>query len=159
MLIGGTIGVFDLLHVGHLRFLQAVRRRCDRLQVGVGADALLARTKRPPVIDEHQRQELLAGLSCVDAVCRFDIGLDQTVASADWIAAWGIDLMVVGDDWRGSARWQRLEPELAQRGIGCLWLPYTAGISTSLIRQRILAADEHARCAALGATIAEVNRC
>ncbi|MEA3642342.1 MAG: LicD family protein, partial [Lamprobacter sp.] len=48
-----------------------------------------------------------------------------------------LDLMVVGDDWCGSARWQRLEPELAQRGIGCLWLPYTAGISTSLIRQRI----------------------
>ncbi|WPL19552.1 Glycerol-3-phosphate cytidylyltransferase [Thiorhodovibrio winogradskyi] len=145
MLIGGTIGVFDLLHVGHLRFLQAARQRCDRLQVGVGADDLLARTKRRPVIDEHQRLELLAGLRCVDAVCRFDIGLDQTAASAEWIAAWGIERLFVSDDWRGSARWQRLEPLLAQRGIGCLWLPYTAGISTSLIRQRIAEPEPDAR--------------
>lgn len=137
MLKGGTIGVFDLFHVGHLHFLQAARAHCDWLKVGVGADELCARSKRRPLINEQQRMEILTGLRCVDDVCCFDIGLDQTAASAAWIAAWGIDILCLGDDWQGSPRWQRLEPVLMEHGIRCLWLPYTEGISTTAIRQRL----------------------
>ena len=142
--IGGTIGVFDLFHVGHLRFLQAARARCDWLKVGAGADALCARSKHRPVIEEGQRMEILGGQRCVDEVCLFDVGLDQAADSADWIAAWPVNLMFVSEEWRASPRWQRLEPVLAARGIACVWLPYTAGISTTEIRRR-LASPPHVR--------------
>ena len=137
-IIGGTIGAFDLLHVGHLRFLQLARSRCDRLKVGVGADKLLQRSKGlRPTIDEQQRQELLRGLACVDEVCLFDIGLDNTAAAVDWLCSWPVDSFFISEDWAGSARLKRLEPALLVRGITCQWLPYTAGISSSDIRQRL----------------------
>lgn len=137
-LIGGTIGAFDLLHVGHLRFLQLARSRCDWLKVGVGADRLLHSSKGlHAVINQAQRQELLRGLSCVDEVCLFESGLDNTDASVDWLCAWPVNVFFVSEDWAGSSRFKRLEPALRARGIVCEWLPYTPGISSTDIRQRL----------------------
>ncbi|MES3007253.1 MAG: adenylyltransferase/cytidyltransferase family protein [Pseudomonadota bacterium] len=136
--IGGTIGVFDLLHVGHVRFLETARAQCQQLKVGVGSDRAVGNSKgRQPVINQAQRRELLAALRCVDDTCIFDVGLDNTQASVDWIVAWGIKKVFVGDDWAGSGRWLRLQPLLAERGIQCVWLPYSQGISTTVIRQII----------------------
>ena len=69
-----TNGVFDLLHVGHLRYLQAARALGDRLVLGVNADASVRRLKGPsrPLISEDERAEMLAGLACVDYVTIFD---------------------------------------------------------------------------------------
>src|SRR5579884_2714020 len=63
-------GVFDLLHVGHLRFLQAARRLGDRLVVGVESDEHVLRWKGPgrPILSQEDRCELLAALRCVDEV-------------------------------------------------------------------------------------------
>ncbi|TFH74874.1 glycerol-3-phosphate cytidylyltransferase [Gammaproteobacteria bacterium LSUCC0112] len=136
--LGGTIGAFDMLHVGHLRFLQLARSRCDFLRVGVGSDRLLQHSKHlKPVIDEQQRCELLRGLSCVNDVLVFDIGLDQTDAAVDFLCAWPIHVFFVSEDWAGSQRFKTLEPALLEKGIVCEWLPYTAGISSSDIRQRL----------------------
>jgi len=137
MLTGGTIGAFDLFHVGHLRFLQAARQRCDWLKVGVGADETCARSKRRPIIDERQRMEILAGLRCVDEICLFSAGLDNTDASAAWLAAWSVDLVFVSEDWLATPRWQHLAPRLEALGMQCIWLPYTPEISSTLIRRRI----------------------
>lgn len=68
-----TNGCFDLLHVGHLRYLQQARAAGDRLVVGVNADESVRQLKgaeRPLVIAE-ERAELLAGLACVDYVVVF----------------------------------------------------------------------------------------
>ncbi|MDP2286688.1 MAG: adenylyltransferase/cytidyltransferase family protein [Pseudohongiella sp.] len=136
--IGGTIGAFDMLHVGHVRFLQLARSRCDRLKVGVGADRLLQKSKRlSPVIHEQQRCEMLRALACVDEVVLFDIGLDNTNAAVEFLCAWPIDVFFVSEDWAGSERFRRLEPALLARGIVCEWLPYTEGISSTEIRQRL----------------------
>lgn len=136
--IGGVIGAFDLFHVGHLRFLNAARQQCDWLKVGVGADSLLLQGKgRAPVCDQTQRLEILQGLRCVDEACVFVIGLDHTELAARWLADWPVQLMFIGSDWCDSLRWQRLRPALAQRGIGCVVLPYTEGISTTLLRQKL----------------------
>ncbi len=138
MLIGGTIGAFDLLHVGHLRFLQACRSGCDYLQVGVGADQTLLRSKkRLPVIDQSQRMEMVAGLACVDAVRLFEVGLDHTAAAVDWLADWPVQVVFASEEWRPSPRWRALEPALRARGMTVVWLPYTEGISTSLLKARI----------------------
>jgi rfaE bifunctional protein nucleotidyltransferase chain/domain len=68
-----TNGHFDLLHVGHLRYLQAARQLGDVLVVGVNDDAVTTARKGPsrPILPEAERAELLAGLACVDYVVIF----------------------------------------------------------------------------------------
>jgi rfaE bifunctional protein nucleotidyltransferase chain/domain len=68
-----TNGVFDLLHVGHLRYLEAARALGDCLIVGVNDDAGVRRNKGPlrPIVPAAERAELLAGLACVDYVTLF----------------------------------------------------------------------------------------
>ena len=140
--IGGVIGAFDLFHVGHLRFLSAARQQCAHLKVGVGSDRLLHLAKtRAPVCDQAQRLEILRGLRCVDVACVFDIGLNHTEAAARWLADWPVNTVFVSSDWIESHRWQRLRPALAALGIGCTVLPYTEGISTTLLRQKVVASD------------------
>jgi rfaE bifunctional protein nucleotidyltransferase chain/domain len=67
-------GAFDLLHVGHVRYLEAARREGDWLVVGVNSDASVARSKGPsrPVLPEDERAEIVAALGAVDAVVVFD---------------------------------------------------------------------------------------
>jgi D-glycero-beta-D-manno-heptose 1-phosphate adenylyltransferase len=67
-------GAFDLLHVGHVRYLQAARREGDWLVVGVNSDASVARAKGPsrPVLPEGERAEIVAALEAPDAVVLFE---------------------------------------------------------------------------------------
>jgi D-glycero-beta-D-manno-heptose 1-phosphate adenylyltransferase len=71
-------GVFDLLHVGHVRYLQAASAEADRLVVAINSDASVGRLKGPgrPVMDEHARAELVAAIRGVDYVLIFG---DDTV--------------------------------------------------------------------------------
>ena len=136
--IGGTIGAFDLFHVGHLRFLTAARQHCTHLKVGVGSDRLLLLSKgRATVCSEAHRMEILRGLRCVDDVCVFDVGLDDTDAATRWLADWPVNMVFVSNEWIDTPRWQRLRPELANRGIACHVLPYTRGVSTTALRQQL----------------------
>ncbi len=75
-----TNGCFDLLHVGHLRYLQQARQLGDRLVVGVNSDASVRALKGPtrPIVTAVERAEMLAGLRCVDYVVLFD---DLTASS------------------------------------------------------------------------------
>lgn len=72
--IVSTNGCFDILHVGHVRFLQAARSLGDVLVVGVNSDDSVKRLKGPtrPVIGQGDRAEILAALACVDYVCIFE---------------------------------------------------------------------------------------
>ncbi|HZO91332.1 MAG TPA: D-glycero-beta-D-manno-heptose 1-phosphate adenylyltransferase [Chthonomonadaceae bacterium] len=72
--IVSTNGVFDVLHVGHVRYLQAARALGDLLVVGVNGDAGVRRLKGPtrPFVPEDERAELLAALACVDYVTIFE---------------------------------------------------------------------------------------
>ncbi len=69
-----TSGCFDLLHLGHVRSLQAARKLGDVLVVGLNSDASVRRLKGPgrPIFPAEQRAELLAALACVDHVVIFD---------------------------------------------------------------------------------------
>src|SRR6266568_4926507 len=69
-----TNGVFDLLHVGHLRYLQQARALGDALAIGLNSDASVKRLKgdKRPILPEAERAELLAGLACVDYVCLYE---------------------------------------------------------------------------------------
>jgi D-glycero-beta-D-manno-heptose 1-phosphate adenylyltransferase len=67
-------GCFDLLHVGHVRYLAAARQLGDVLFVGLNGDASVGRLKGPgrPLVPAAERAEILAGLRCVDHVVLFD---------------------------------------------------------------------------------------
>jgi len=69
-----TNGCFDLLHLGHVRYLQEARRRGDFLVLGLNSDASTQRLKGPgrPYVPELERAEILAALSCIDYVTIFD---------------------------------------------------------------------------------------
>ena len=91
-----TNGVFDLLHPGHVRYLQAARNEGDALIIGVNSDRSVRANKGPsrPIIPEHERAELLAALACVDGVVIFD---EDT--PADIIGRVQPDVLVKGADW------------------------------------------------------------
>lgn len=92
-----TNGCFDLLHVGHLRYLQQARALGDLLVIGLNTDAGVRRLKGPtrPIVPEGERAELLAGLACVDYVTLFDEPLPSAT-----IAALRPDIHVKGGDYR-----------------------------------------------------------
>lgn len=68
-IIGLTSGCFDLIHTGHIRYLERCKDLCDRLIVGVDSNLLVSSTKGPkrPIIDEKERLEMINGLGCVDS--------------------------------------------------------------------------------------------
>jgi rfaE bifunctional protein nucleotidyltransferase chain/domain len=69
-----TNGVFDLLHVGHVRYLKKARSLGDVLIVGINSDSSVKKLKgnKRPLVSELQRAEVLAALECVDFVCIFE---------------------------------------------------------------------------------------
>lgn len=94
--VGFTNGCFDILHVGHIGILDFARAHCDRLIVGLNADASVRRLKGPerPINNEADRAVVLAALACVDAVVLFDE--DTPLALIDELSP---DLLVKGSDY------------------------------------------------------------
>jgi D-beta-D-heptose 7-phosphate kinase/D-beta-D-heptose 1-phosphate adenosyltransferase len=91
-----TNGCFDILHVGHVRYLKEARRLGDCLIIGLNSDQSMRQIKDParPLISEEQRAEVLAAMECVDYIVLFDeadpfklieeIRPDVLVKGADW---------------------------------------------------------------------------
>jgi len=130
-----TNGHFDLLHVGHVRYLQAARALTDALVIGLNSDAS-TRARKPgrPIVPQEERAELLAALGCVDAVVIFD---DLTAEAL--VAALRPDIYVKGGDWQQPAGPRPPEAAVvAGYGGRVVYLPYVPDRSTTLIIQRIL---------------------
>ena len=127
-----TNGVFDLLHPGHLRYLQAARSHGDVLIVGLNSDASVRRNKGAgrPINPEIERAEVLAALTCVDAVSIFD---EDTPAAI--IARVQPDVLVKGADWPADQIVGRDTVE-ARGGI-VIREPIEQGYSTTAIIERI----------------------
>ena len=127
-----TNGVFDLLHPGHLRYLQHARRLGDVLIVGLNADASVSRNKGPgrPMTPELERAELLAALDCVDAVVIF-----EQDTPADIVKLVQPDILVKGADWPADQIVGRDTVEA--RGGKVVLVPVEQGHSTSAIVDRI----------------------
>jgi D-beta-D-heptose 7-phosphate kinase/D-beta-D-heptose 1-phosphate adenosyltransferase len=126
-----TNGVFDILHPGHLRYLQAARRHGDVLIVGLNADASVRRNKGPerPINPESERAEVLEALTCVDAVSVFD---EDT--PADIIRRVQPDILVKGADWAPDQIVGRDTVEA--RGGRVILEPVEQGYSTTSLIER-----------------------
>ncbi len=121
-----TNGVFDLLHVGHVRYLKQARALGGLLIVGVNSDACTRRLKGPtrPLVTEDERMEVLAALSCVDYVTLFD---EPTPVA--WLTAVLPDIHAKGGDYDVETM-----PETAlvrAHGGQVVTLPFVPGRSTT----------------------------
>ena len=127
-----TNGVFDILHPGHIRYLQQARALGDLLIVGLNSDASVRRNKGPerPINNEGERAEILEALECVDAVTVFD---EET--PAEIIRAVQPDILVKGADWAEDAIVGRDTVEA--RGGRVVRIPIEQGFSTTEIIRRI----------------------
>lgn len=148
-----TNGVFDLMHSGHVRYLEQARSLGDVLVVGLNSDASTRANKGPrrPLVPQEERAYMLASLRCVDYVTIFD----QPTAE-ELVARLRPDIYVKGGDYavpggsggngvqpdRDSLRVdeRRLPEARVVRGYGgqVLLLPYHAGLSTSALIERIV---------------------
>lgn len=127
-----TNGCFDLLHPGHVTYLEQARALGDALVVAVNSDASVRRLKGPerPLVDEGARMRVLAGLQAVDAVCLFD---DDTPARL--IESVLPDYLVKGGDYDLD---QIVGREVVEHAGGQVHvIPFLAGYSTSSIVDRI----------------------
>jgi len=129
-----TNGCFDLLHPGHIRFLQQAKALGDVLIVAINSDASVRALKGPgrPIFPERERAEMLAALEVVDYVTIFD-DLTPRALIADLLP----DVLVKGGDWRPEEIVGREEVEAA--GGRVLSLPYYEGYSTTRLIERIRA--------------------
>jgi D-beta-D-heptose 7-phosphate kinase/D-beta-D-heptose 1-phosphate adenosyltransferase len=127
-----TNGVFDLLHPGHVRYLQHARSLGDALMLGLNADASVRRNKGPsrPITPERERAELLVALTAVDAVVIFD---EDT--PAEIVEALQPDILVKGADWPADQIVGRDTVEA--RGGRVLLVPVEQGYSTTSIVERV----------------------
>jgi D-beta-D-heptose 7-phosphate kinase/D-beta-D-heptose 1-phosphate adenosyltransferase len=91
-----TNGVFDLLHPGHIRYLQEARALGDVLVVAINSDRSVRANKGPerPIVPERERAEVLLGLACVDVVVLFDEETPHAIVSRIQP-----DVLVKGADW------------------------------------------------------------
>jgi D-glycero-beta-D-manno-heptose 1-phosphate adenylyltransferase len=130
-----TNGCFDLMHVGHTRYLQQARRLGDLLVVGVNSDASVRRLNKAPdrpIVSDSQRAEVVAALGCVDYVVIF-----TEPDPLNLITTLQPDVLVKGGDWPVERIVGREIVE-ARGGI-VKTIPLVPGMSTTSLIQQIRA--------------------
>ena len=127
-----TNGVFDLLHVGHVRYLAQARALGDALLVAINSDRRVRELKGPdrPIFTEAERAEILAALRSVDYVTVFD-----DVSPRSLITQLLPDVLVKGGDYQLDQIHGREEVEAA--GGSVISLPFVEGASTTQIIERM----------------------
>ena len=128
MIKGYTAGVYDLFHIGHLNLLKNAKARCDYLIVGITTDELVKYKGKSPVIGLKERMEIVDAIKYVDEVVVQD--------DLDKVKAWEkyhYDVLFVGDDWKGTDKWNDYERRLNEKGAKVCYLPYTKTTSSTLI--------------------------
>ncbi len=132
MIIGYTTGVYDLFHIGHLNLLRKAKEQCDYLIVGVSTDELVGYKGKRSVIPFEERKAIVGAIKYVDEVV--------TQENMNKMEAWEkyhFNVMFVGDDWKGTDKWNKIEAELAEVGAKVVYFPYTKGTSSTLINETL----------------------
>ncbi|TGB70593.1 glycerol-3-phosphate cytidylyltransferase [Escherichia sp. E4930] len=118
-----TFGTFDLLHIGHVKFLERAKKYGDRLIVGVSSDALsFYKKQRYPIYPEKERREIIYSLRYVD-----DVFLEESLElKGEYIKKYKADVLIMGNDWEG-------EFDLFKELCSVIYLPRTQGVSTTKV--------------------------
>ncbi|MGN9160348.1 adenylyltransferase/cytidyltransferase family protein [Clostridium sulfidigenes] len=137
--IGYTTGVFDMFHIGHLNILKRAKEECEFLIVGVTTDELVAYKNKKAVIPHNERMAIVESIKYVDKVVSQE--------NMDKMKAWkkyNFDVMFVGSDWKGTAKWNEFEKQFNAVGVDIVYFSYTQGTSSTQLRevlQKILNSD------------------
>lgn len=128
-----TNGCFDLLHAGHVTYLDFARRQGDALAIGLNSDASVSRAKGPtrPIVDQANRARLLAALECVDFVTVFDEDEPRGL-----VAEVLPDVLVKSRDW---AHYVSGRDIVEAHGGKVVLADMVEGLSTTAIVKKILA--------------------
>ena len=133
MVIGYTTGVYDMFHIGHLNLLKRAREQCDYLIVGVSTDELVWHEKnKKPIIAFPERCAIVEAIRYVDQVVP---QVDKNKFGA-W-EKYHFHKMFVGSDWKGSEAWNGFERQFEPVGVEIVYLNYTDGISSTILREKI----------------------
>jgi glycerol-3-phosphate cytidylyltransferase len=128
--LGYTAGVFDLFHVGHLNILKRAKEQCESLIVAVSTDELVFEYKNySPKIPYPQRKSIIEAIRYVDKVVP-QINRDKIEAFKEY----RFDAMFVGQDWKGSEIFNKVDLYMRQHNGRVVYLPYTDNISSSIIK-------------------------
>lgn len=132
--IVATNGCFDLLHFGHVSYLQRARQLGDLLVIGLNSDASCRQLKGPerPLVPEQQRAAVLAALECVDAVFIF-----REKRAHRFLATVQPDIYVKGGDYRPETLDPRERAALTGIGAKIRILPFVPGFSTTGLIEKI----------------------
>lgn len=129
--VGYAPGVFDLFHIGHLNILRNAKQFCDHLIVGVVSDEIAARSKGvTPVVPTEERLEIVRAIRYVDEAVVEDVPHKLTM----WERL-GFDVIIKGDDWKGTDKGDKLESDFAKVGVTVAYLPYTKRTSSTILRR------------------------
>lgn len=131
-----TNGCFDLLHVGHVTYLEQARKLGDALLIGVNADAAVRELKGPsrPINSEQDRAAVLAALESVTGVCLF-----ADKRATRFLAAAQPDIYVKGGDYTLETLDQDERRTVESAGGRIVLIPFVAGKSTTATLQKLAA--------------------
>jgi len=131
--VGYAPGAYDLFHIGHLNLLRRAAEHCDVLVAGVVSDEMLELTKgHRPVIPLAERMEIVRAVRFVDRV--------HAETLPDKVDTWrqvGFDVIFKGDDWRGTAKGDRLERDFGRVGVRVHYFPYSVHTSSTILRRAL----------------------
>lgn len=130
-----VIGVFDMLHRGHIEFLKKAKDLGERLIVAVNGDNMVTSYKRQPIYSEIDRLEIIKSIKFID-----EAFIIKGYDNKEYIEKYNIDIIVHGDDWdrEGYINQIRVTEEyLQQHYVELKLVPYTNGVSTSKIIKKI----------------------
>lgn len=131
--IGYTQGVYDMFHIGHLNLIKKAKEMCDYLIVGINSDQLVQAYKgKIPIINEVERLEIIKALKYVDSAILVD-----TLDKNDIAKKIDFDVIFIGDDWKNDPRWIQTKKNMNAIGKDVIFLPYTKGISSSVLREKL----------------------
>lgn len=131
--VGYTTGVYDMFHIGHLNILKRAKEQCETLIVGVTTDELCyKRKKKYPIINENDRMSIISAIRYVDKVVP-QIDMDKVRQ----VKEFGVDVVFVGSDWKGTEAWNKYEREFAKIGCKVVYLDHTDGISSTILREKL----------------------
>ena len=131
--VGITIGIFDLFHRGHLNLVKSAKELCDYLIVGIHSDEYVLKCKhRPSIFSYDDRKAIMESVVYVDEVVKNEAPIDLELCKRI-----KFDAIFIGDDWKGTPGWKRVEDMFAPLGRTVVYLNYTKCISTTQIREMI----------------------
>lgn len=121
-----TYGTFDMFHIGHLKLLQRLKSKADKLIVAVSTDEFNELKGKTTLISFEQRSEIVRNIKCVDMVIAED-NWDQKILD---IKKYNVDIFAIGNDWEGKFDFLKEHCEV-------LYLERTENISTTKLKKSL----------------------